>query len=82
VDKDKNGDEDKKDGKPGIYKPSNPRELLLTIAKTRDGGVRCKVPLWWAKHFTNLETRRPKDDAEVSDYEYEDEGYAYGEEDE
>lgn len=60
VDK-KASDEDKKDGKPGVYKPENPRELLLDIAKTRDGGKRCKVGLWWEKDFSRLLTNRPGD---------------------
>jgi len=60
VDK-KASDEDKKDGKPGVYKPENPRELLLDIAKTRDGGKRCKVGLWWEKDFSRLLPNRPGD---------------------
>jgi replicative DNA helicase len=46
--------------KPGsetrAYKPRHPQELTLLIAKTRDGGHRGTVDLWWDEHFSKLLT--------------------------
>jgi len=38
------------------YKHRHPRELVLTISKTRDGGHRGTVDLWWDEHFSKLLT--------------------------
>jgi hypothetical protein len=46
--------------KPGsekrAYKHRHPQELTLTISKTRDGGHRGTVDLWWDEHFSKLLT--------------------------
>lgn len=38
------------------YKHRHPQEMVLTISKTRDGGHRGTVDLWWDEHFSKFLT--------------------------
>ena len=46
----------KKGSETRAYKPRHAREMVLTISKTRDGGHRGTVDLWWEEHFSKFLT--------------------------